>query len=318
MSTTCRYCLKQFTRSDNRKRHEACHLQVEQRDSSKQGNSENDIFEPITPEPSVSAESTDTNELTQQPVVDPITPEPDMDIFGDPLTPETEQPAEQTDIFGDPLTPEMDFPEPSSPKSPTTDDDKESIDPWQEFRDRVHAVKLKEYRQAVKALRKTGLSKKVAKIRAYNEMLSDLQKELRTQYIDHLKWLRALKDDPIQQVVIDTRQKFMDEEGMDVNEATEAAVNLRKYLLNRVFEAIPEPEDDEDEDTDEDTEETTTDETEDMTDDTMEAISDISEDQDSGDEAGDEDDEPVQKRAKTLPQQPELGSSDVFVRPGYF
>ena len=43
--------MKQFTRSDNRKRHEANHLQVEQRDSNEQGHSENNIFEPITPEP---------------------------------------------------------------------------------------------------------------------------------------------------------------------------------------------------------------------------------------------------------------------------
>ena len=59
MSTTCRYCLKQFTRSDNRKRHEANHLQVEQRDSNEQGHSENNIFEPITPEPPSPTETTE-------------------------------------------------------------------------------------------------------------------------------------------------------------------------------------------------------------------------------------------------------------------
>ena len=240
---------------------------------------------------------------------DPITPETEQPthLFGESILPETEQPAEQTDIFGDPMTPEqMDFPE---PKSPSND-----VDPWQEFRDRVNAVKLKEYGQAVKDLRQTGLSKTQAKIRAYNEMLTELQKELRTQYTEHLKWVRKLKDDPIHQAVIDTRNKLMEEEAMDADEAIEAAVNQWKYLLNRVFEPIPEPETDDqetDEDTDTEDEETADEETD-------EPIT----EEDTGDEADDEAEESLPKinRQKTLPQQTDLGRipSDVFVGAGYF
>ena len=178
----------------------------------------------------------------------------------------------------------------------------------------VNAVKLKEYGQAVKDLRQTGLSKTQAKIRAYNEMLTELQKELRTQYIEHLKWVRKLNDDPIHQAVIDTRNKLMEEEAMDADEAIEAAVNQRKYLLNRVFEPIPEPETDDqetDEDTDTEDEETAYEETD-------EPIT----EEDTGDEADDEAEEslPKIKRQKTLPQQTDLGRipSDVFVGAEYF
>ena len=158
MSTTCRYCLKQFTRSDNRKRHEANHLQVEQRDSNEQGHSENNIFEPITPEPPSPTETTEPE--TGEPAdlgsptvhVDPKTGKKFVfDIFGDPMSPNT-------------LTPLDEFPESSA--SPVKQEEEISdIDPWDEFRERVKVIKLKDFRHLVNSLQKAGLSKKRARIR---------------------------------------------------------------------------------------------------------------------------------------------------------
>ena len=243
MSTTCRYCLKQFTRSDNRKLHEANHLQVEQRDSNEQGHSENNIFEPITPEPPSLTETTEPE--TGEPAdlgsptvhVDPKTGKKFVfDIFGDPMSPNT-------------LTPLDEFPESST--SPVKQEEEISdIDPWGEFRERVKVIKLKDFRHLVNSLQKTGLSKKRARIRAYNEMLPELQKELRHQYIDHLKWVHMLREDPIHEAILETRKKFQEEEDMDFNEAVEAGVNQRKYLLNRVFQPLEESDTDK-EDTDE-------------------------------------------------------------------
>ena len=59
-----------------------------------------------------------------------------------------------------------------------------------------------------------------------------------------------LREDPIHDAILETRKKFQEEEGMDFNEAVEAAVNQRKYLLNRVFQPMEKPDTDE-EDTDE-------------------------------------------------------------------
>ena len=243
MSTTCRYCLKQFTRSDNRKRHEANHLQVEQRDSNEQGHSENNIFEPITPEPPSPTETTEPEtgepeDLGSPTVhVDPKTGKKFVfDIFGDLMSPNT-------------LTPLDEFPESSA--SPVKKEEEISdIDPWDEFHERVKVIKLKDFRHLVNSLQKAGLSKKRARIRAYNEMLPELQKELRHQYIDHLKWVHMLREDPIHEAILETRKKFQEEEDMDFNEAVEAGVNQRKYLLNRVFQPLEESDTDK-EDTDE-------------------------------------------------------------------
>ena len=85
------------------------------------------------------------------------------------------------------LTPLDEFPESSA--SPVKQEEEISdIDPWDEFRERVKVIKLKDFRHLVNSLQKAGLSKKRARITTYNEMLPELQKELRHQYIDHLKW----------------------------------------------------------------------------------------------------------------------------------
>ena len=144
---------------------------------------------------------------------------------------------------------------PESPTSPVKMEDEVSdMDPWDEFRKRVKALKLKDFNHVMKTLRKAGNGKKLAQIRAYNQMLPELQKALRQVYIDHLKWVHVLREDPIHKAILETRNRMMDEDDMDYNEAVEAAVNQRKYLLNRVFQAMEEPDTDE-EDMDADDEE---------------------------------------------------------------
>ena len=59
-----------------------------------------------------------------------------------------------------------------------------------------------------------------------------------------------LREDPIHEAILETRKKFQEEEDMDFNEAVEARVNQRKYLLNRVFQPLEESDTDK-EDTDE-------------------------------------------------------------------
>ena len=137
----------------------------------------------------------------------------------------------------------------------------------------------------MKTLRKAGDGKKLAQIRAYNQMLPELQKALRQVYIDHLKWVHVLREDPIHKAILETRNRMMDEDDMDYNEAVEAAVNQRKYLLNRVFQPMEEPDTDE-EDMDEDDEE---DEDESPDEDDMDADDEEDEDEDeSPDESPDE------------------------------
>ena len=254
MSTTCRYCLKQFTRPDNRKRHENTHLVENEREHflnqqvipSRQAEPLSLTLEPPSPaettETVETVESVEAKDLESPKVhIDPKTGRKFMfDAFGDPMSPDSLKPL---DVF------------PESPTSPVKMEDEVSdMDPWDEFRKRVKALKLKDFNHVMKTLRKAGNGKKLAQIRAYNQMLPELQKALRQVYIDHLKWVHVLREDPIHKAILETRNRMMDEDDMDYNEAVEAAVNQRKYLLNRVFQPMEEPDTDE-EDMDEDDEE---------------------------------------------------------------
>ena len=52
-----------------------------------------------------------------------------------------------------------------------------------------------------------------------------------------------MKKDPIREEVMKTLKRFMNEEDeMDYEEAAEAAVDRRKFLLNRIFKPRPVPE----------------------------------------------------------------------------
>ena len=77
-----------------------------------------------------------------------------------------------------------------------------------------------------------GASQDIAAAKAMNDLLPAYRKKLQSLYLHYLKWYRCLKQDPIHQQVIKTLHKFMDEDDMDYEEASEAAVNKRKFLLS--------------------------------------------------------------------------------------
>ena len=57
----------------------------------------------------------------------------------------------------------------------------------------------------------------------------------------HVEWFHAIKTDPIHRNVMKTKRKFVEDEGMDLKEAAEAAINKRKFLLNKMFKKQKEP-----------------------------------------------------------------------------
>ena len=58
---------------------------------------------------------------------------------------------------------------------------------------------------------------------------------LKEVLLKELKWIRALKKDPIYQEVVATRDKLMAEKGYDWLESTQLAIHERRFLLNRLF-----------------------------------------------------------------------------------
>ena len=81
-----------------------------------------------------------------------------------------------------------------------------------------------------------GASEAVAEAKAFDALLPVFRGKLRRLYLHYLKWFRRLKRDPVNEEVMKTLRRFMDEEeGMDYEEAADAAVDRRKFLLNKFF-----------------------------------------------------------------------------------
>ena len=88
-------------------------------------------------------------------------------------------------------------------------------------------------------------SKAVANAKALNVLLPAHRRRLRRLYIHYLKRFRHLRRDPVHQEVMNTLRRFMDEESLDYEEAAEAAVDERKFFLNRPFERNQVPDEEE-------------------------------------------------------------------------
>ena len=67
------------------------------------------------------------------------------------------------------------------------------------------------------------------------------RKRLRSTYLERLKWTHRIKLDAIHRKVMKTLPRFIDEDGMDFDEAAESAVAKRKFLINRVMKKKPLP-----------------------------------------------------------------------------
>ena len=64
---------------------------------------------------------------------------------------------------------------------------------------------------------------------------SEERKGLRHLYLHYIKWYRVLRTDPVHKKVMKTLREFIEDDDMDYMEAGEAAINKRKYFLNRLF-----------------------------------------------------------------------------------
>ena len=94
----------------------------------------------------------------------------------------------------------------------------------------------------------SGLDKQSAGEKAYSSILSKLQKELENIYMERLLSMKQLKNDPVHKKMMQTRDAFMDSDDFDPEEATEAAVDKRKFLIKRLLKDYSFTEDSDDED----------------------------------------------------------------------
>ena len=107
---------------------------------------------------------------------------------------------------------------------------------WSPIIEEAKARHHQGYEELVQKLLNDGFEEETARSKAYHHILSQLQREARHIYLNKLKWIREMRKDPINRKVMETKQSFMDEDEFDGEEALEAAVKKRKFLLNRIFE----------------------------------------------------------------------------------
>ena len=122
----------------------------------------------------------------------------------------------------------------------TSDTDSEASDAdesvWDPLVEEAKDLHRNDYDELVQEFVNDGLDEDEAKNKAYHRILPVLQREARHLYLEKLKWIRELRQDPIHQKVMETKKRFREEDGFDGEEALEAAVKKRKFLLNRIFE----------------------------------------------------------------------------------
>ena len=70
---------------------------------------------------------------------------------------------------------------------------------------------------------------------SYSSILPKLQKELENVYMERLMWMKQLKNDAVYKKIMQTRDAFMDSDDFDPEEAMEAAVDKRKFLIKRLL-----------------------------------------------------------------------------------
>ena len=82
-------------------------------------------------------------------------------------------------------------------------------------------------------LTQSGLDEETAGETACSNILPELQKELESIYLQRLQWIQQLKKDPVHKKIMQTKDALMNDDHFDPEEAMEAAVNKRKFLIKR-------------------------------------------------------------------------------------
>ena len=93
----------------------------------------------------------------------------------------------------------------------------------------------------------SGLDKQCADQKAYSDILPKLQKELASTYMQRLQWIQQLKKDPMHKQIMQTKNALVNDDDFDPEEAMEAAVNKRKFLIKRRLKDYSFTEDSDDE-----------------------------------------------------------------------
>ena len=120
-------------------------------------------------------------------------------------------------------------------ESSTDNETEEEMDPWipliEEARQRSNIA----FKEMKESLINSGLDEQSAKDKAYSNILPKFQKELENINMERLVWMRQLKKYPVYEKIMHTKDELVKNDDFDPEEAMEAAVDKRKFLIRRLL-----------------------------------------------------------------------------------
>ena len=130
--------------------------------------------------------------------------------------------------------------ESDSDHSDYTDEDQENkheIDPWASLKMEAMKKNMPEFEELTETFTADGLEEQEAreKGKGYLTILPELRKDLQSIYVHRLLWIVQLNKDPIHNHIMKTKDAFVNDDNFDPEEALEAAVDKRKFLMKRLF-----------------------------------------------------------------------------------
>ena len=119
------------------------------------------------------------------------------------------------------------------PMTGDSETEEEEADPWMPIVEEAMQKPKATFQEIKMNLTHSCLDEQTAGETAYTNILPELQKELKSIYLQRLQWIQQLKKDPVHKKIMQTKDAFVNDDDFDPEEAMEAAVNKRKFLINR-------------------------------------------------------------------------------------
>ena len=176
---------------------------------------------------------------------------PSTDIFG-PLDENNDENIEEEEEVKEEQEQEEPEEEPEEEETSSCEeeeeaDDDDEPDPWRPLHQKVGKDLKETYLKDVQQFLDRGKSQHYAENAAFNALLPASRRRLKRTYLERLKWTHHIQHDAIHRKVMKTLRRFIEEDDMDFDEATESAVAKRKFLLNRLMKKKLLPNDDDEE-----------------------------------------------------------------------
>ena len=111
----------------------------------------------------------------------------------------------------------------------------EEMDPWIPLIEEAKQRSNIAFEEMKESLINSGLDEQSAKDKAYSNILPKLQKELENIYMERLLWMKQLKKDSVHKKIMHTKDALVENDDFDPEEALEAAVDMRKFLIKRLL-----------------------------------------------------------------------------------